>query len=50
MCKTEFGASPLRLMTDVSLNGKEVQKGEDICICMADSFCYIVDTIKKAEH
>ena len=50
MCKTEFGPSPLPLMTDVSLNGKEVQKGEDICICMADSFCYTVDTIKKAEH
>ena len=50
MCKTEFGPSPLPLMTDVSLNEKEAQKGDDICICMADSFCYTVDTIKKAEH
>ena len=26
-----------------ALNGREIQKGVDICICMADSFCYIVD-------
>ena len=26
------------------LNGKEVQTGEDLCICMADSFCCAVET------
>ena len=26
------------------LNGKEVQKGVDICICMADSFCCTVES------
>ena len=26
------------------LNGKEVQKGEDTCMCMTDSFWYIVET------
>ena len=25
-----------------NLNGKEVQKGGDTCICMADSFCCTV--------
>ena len=29
---------------DKSHNGKEVQKGGDICICMADSFCCTVET------
>ena len=26
------------------LNEKEVQKGGDMCICMADSFCCTVET------
>jgi len=26
------------------LNGKEVQKGEDICICVADSFHCTIET------
>ena len=26
------------------LNGKEAPDGGDICICMADSFCCIVET------
>ena len=26
------------------LNEKEVQKGGDMCICMADSFCCRVET------
>ena len=26
------------------LNGKEVQMGEDVYICMADSFCCTVET------
>ena len=26
------------------LNGKEIQKRRDICICMADSLCRMVDT------
>ena len=26
-----------------ALNGREIQKGVDICICIANSFCYIVD-------
>ena len=26
------------------LNGNEVQKGGDICTCMADSFCCTVET------
>ena len=26
------------------LNGNKVQKGGDICICMADSFCCTVET------
>ena len=26
------------------LNEKEVQKGGDTCICMADSFCCTVET------
>ena len=26
------------------LNGNEVQKGGDICICMADSFCCTGET------
>ena len=30
------------LMHCGDLNGKEVQKGGDICICMTDSFCYTV--------
>ena len=25
------------------LNGKEIQKGGDTCICMADSLCCIVE-------
>ena len=25
------------------LNGREIQKGVDTCIRMADSFCYVVD-------
>ena len=28
----------------VYLNGKEVQKGGDICVCMADSFCCTAET------
>ena len=24
------------------LNGKEIQKAGDICICIADSLCYVV--------
>ena len=31
------------------LNGKEVQKRGDICICMTDSFCYTVETNAEAE-
>ena len=27
-----------------SLNGKEVQKEGDTCICTVDSFCYTVET------
>jgi len=34
----------LYLMHSGDLNGKEVQKGGDICICMADSFCCTVET------
>ena len=26
------------------LDGKEVQKGGDMCICKADSFCYTGET------
>ena len=26
------------------LSGKEVQKGEDLCICMGDSFYYTVES------
>ena len=26
-----------------NLNGREVQKGGDICMCMADSFCCAVE-------
>ena len=26
------------------LKGKEVQKEGDICICIADSFCYTIET------
>ena len=26
------------------LNRKKVQKGGDICICMADSLCYTIET------
>ena len=26
------------------LNGKEIQKRGDVCICMADSFCCAVET------
>ena len=26
------------------LNGKEIQKREDICICIADSLCSTVET------
>ena len=26
------------------LKGKEAQKGEDICVCLADSFCCMVET------
>ena len=26
------------------LNGEEVQKGEDICVCVTDLFWYIVET------
>ena len=26
------------------LNGKEVQREEDMCICMADSFCWTAET------
>ena len=25
------------------LNRREIQKGGDICVCMADSFCYTVE-------
>ena len=32
----------LYLMNCGNLNGKEVQKGGDICVCMADSFCCTV--------
>ena len=28
----------------VDLNGKEIQKGGDICICMSDSFYCAVET------
>ena len=30
------------LLIHTDLNGKEVQKGGDICVCMADSFCCTV--------
>ena len=32
-----------------NLNGKEVQKGGNICVCMADSFCCTVevDSLEK---
>ena len=26
------------------LNGKDVQKGGDLCICLANSFCCTVET------
>ena len=32
------------LMHCGDLNGKEVQKGGDRCICTADSFCCTVET------
>ena len=25
------------------LNGKEVQKGSDVCVCVSDSFCCAVE-------
>ena len=31
------------------LNGKEIQNREDICICIADSFHCIVETITTLE-
>ena len=37
----------LYLMHYGDFNGKEVQKGGDICICMADSFCW---TEKLTQH
>ena len=33
----------LYLMHCGNLNGREVQKGGDICTCMADSFCCAVE-------
>ena len=32
------------LMQCGDLNGKEIQKRGDICICIADSFCCTVET------
>ena len=29
------------------LNGKEVQKGEDICICVANSFRCTIETVQE---
>ena len=39
----EGNGRQLCLMNCGNLNGKEVQKGGDICICMADSFCCTVE-------
>ena len=36
----------LCLMNCDNLNGKEVQEGWDICICMADAFCCTVGANK----
>ena len=35
-----------------NLNGREVQKGEDICMCMANSFCCAVEanTTLESNH
>ena len=30
-------------MYSMNLNGREVQKGGDLCMCMADSFCCAVE-------
>ena len=38
------GCSPLCGVYFCDLNGKEVQKGGDICICKADSLCYTIET------
>ena len=35
-------------MYNGDLNEKGVQKGGDICICMVDSFCSIVEMMQKA--
>ena len=32
------------------LNGRKIQKGVDICICMADSFCYSVEADTTLEN
>ena len=39
LCNTENS-----LVHCTDLNGKEVQKGVDTGICVADSFCYAVET------
>lgn len=36
-------AQEIHLMHWGDWNGREVQKGEDICICMGDSFCCTVE-------
>ena len=36
------GCSPLCGVYFCDLNGKEVQKGGDMCVCVADSFCCAV--------
>ena len=38
------GCSPLCGVYFCDLNGKEVQKGGDICVCKADSLCYTTET------
>ena len=40
----------LYLMHCGDLNGKEVQKGGSVCICMADSFCWRTDTNTTLEN